>query len=202
MKALSTIFLSFCLSTSIAQVPQDTCITNGVCPAFVAPLSHYCDLFIGDTIGANRVIRMKTPTINTIIRALKLKTTSAELGWPAADAPGCFALYSTSSWSYPERQPLSILVYHKETGNLLVHSPLVQYDPTQKTIVFIDYPRDERLGVFDMISLKNTYFDALETACKSWWWCIKYVVVTEDDMMLEYSDINTVTRRKRYSLQH
>jgi hypothetical protein len=137
--------------------------------------------------------------LDTIIRSVDLKASNAELGWVAADDDDFFALYSTSSVRYTRRQPLSIFGYRKLSPQLIFSGPLISYDSLNNSILFIEYTPRERMGLFDMQTMKLEYFEPLDTPCESWWWCIISSHVSATEVIIDYRDWKNNITRKIYA---
>ena len=198
MKFYIFFLLSLYITKSSGQELKSPCPENGICPFYMILLKNNFQLNIGDTINNRRTIRLTGNEIDTIIRSVKLKTPNSDLGWLAIDEDDFFVLYSTYSGNYVSRQPISIYVFQKETGKLLLTGPLIEYDSLSKTILFIEFNQQERLGLFDMKTMKTKFFNPIYTPCESWWWCIKYSEVTAREVIIDYSDWKDYTKRAVY----
>ena len=178
------------------QSPLDTCM-YGSCPAYEISLKNDYILIVGDTINKQRVLQLKGPGINTTLRKVNLKTSNAVLGWLHLELVDYFIWYSTDSRSFPSEQPLSVHIYEKETGKLVIQGPLVGHDESGNAILFIDYDKQEQLGLFDLQTSQVEYFpDEISTLCQSWWWCITKYQVTKEKVILDYHDAKSYTQRK------
>ena len=194
------ILIILCLTGSIgwSQKTGNPCPDEGICPFYKVQLKNNFEIEIGDTVNNQRTIRLTGNGIDTIIRSVKLKAPGADLGWLAADEKDFFVLYSTYSGNYVRPQPISIYVFQKETGKLILTGPFIDYDSIKNTILFIDFKEDEKLGLFDMNTMKTEFFRPVSTGCESWWWCIKSNEVTEDQVTIDYREGNLYTRRMIY----
>ena len=198
MKYKTLIFLWFCWSYCSGQHISIPCPKDGICPFHKVLLKDQYELHIGDTINNRRTIRLTGHGMDTILRAVKLKTPNSVLGWLAADNEDVFALYTTYSGNYPSGQPLSIYVYEKKSGKLLLSGPLIEYDSLQQKVLFIDMKQQQKLGLLDMNTLQTNFFEPVDTRCESWWWCINHQQITDREVIIEYKDSNDYTRRKIY----
>lgn len=198
MRCITLTFLWLSWTYSLAQSTLNPCPKDGICPFHKILLKNNYELNIGDTINNRRTIRLTGHGIDTIIRSVKLKVSNLDLGWLAGDTDDCFALYSMYSGNYTSRQPISIYIFEKQTGKLLVTGPLIEYDSFGQTVLYIDLQQQEKLGLYDMNKMNAEFFDPINTSCEYWWRCIKYCHVTSNEVSIDYSDLNNYTRRKFY----
>jgi len=149
------------------QIPYDTInLKNGYFLVFEKTEGH-------------RYLRLKGPTVDTLIRQINIKASESNLGHLDMDHDDYFTWASEASC-------YGVQVFHKATGYLMVSGCLLGKDTIHHIFYFVDWKDDFKLGIFNMETMKVELFPSQKTACNFWWECIDSKTLTETELTIEY----------------
>jgi hypothetical protein len=180
LKNALILLLCFCFANGYSQnktvtsdeglhVPYDTIhLKNGY-------------LLIKEKNDSHKFLRLKGPTVDTIIQQINNKALERNLGQIAMDHDEYFALVGELT-----HLGLGMQVFLKSTGKRFLDGCIIEKDTIQNIVYFAEWKDDHTQCIFDMETMKIELFSPPKTSCLWWWDCLVSKKITDAELTIEY----------------
>ena len=149
---------------------------------------------IYSTTEKSRIIRIISPTVDTILRITDTHGSTTSLGKVKADYDDCFVLYDGQDGFE------TFQINKKETGKTLAFGEVVLFDTTNNVLVYADWNKIDILYLYDFKRSAIEKYFTPSTNCLRYWYCIQVKAVNDTQFTIEYFAYNTnIKTRKTFN---
>jgi len=138
-------------------------------------------LLVFEKTDLHRYLRLKGPSVDTIIRQINIKAPESNLGYIDMDHDSYFALLGEMAYL-----GISMQLFQKATGKKILDGCIIEKDTIQKIVYYAEWDGDRKQCIFHTETMKVEMFPSPKTSCSWWWDCLVSKKITDTELTIEY----------------
>ena len=129
----------------------------------------------------HRYLRLKGPSVDTIINQISIKAPENYLGHIGMDHDSYFALLQEATYL-----GISMQLFLKTNGKQFLDGCIIDKDTIQNIVYFAEWKDDQKQCIFQTETMKVEVFPPPKTSCRWWWDCLVSKKITDTELTIEY----------------